>query len=289
MPVCEAFQDATVVFVGKVTEIKPAEDSSQQATFAVSEKLKGNPTDVETVEGGGLCGTVFQKGKTYLVYATSSGHLSSSLCGRTATIERAKQDLAYARSVGTRTLGMIGGVVAVRDAQGNITRRAGAIVRVQGQKKTTKTDKNGAFTLELPPGKYMLDVVDPKARLPVDYADTVNLVDAATCAHRDLALVWNGRVRGRVLSADGKPAPNVQLTLSGANGSRVGTAFASTDEKGQYEFSGVQAGEYTVAAYSAQNVPTTTFHPSVDDPTKAKVVKLSQAGVVQRIDIKLLP
>jgi hypothetical protein len=286
VPVCEAFQSATVVFVGKVTALETGDASSQEATFAVTEKLKGGPTDVETVEGGGMCGTVFQKGKTYVVYASSSGHLSSSLCGRTALIDRAKEDLAYARSASTRGLGMIGGVVAVHDAQGNITRRAGAVVRVQGQKKTAKTDKTGRFTLELPPGKYTLDVVDPKARLPVDYADTVSLADAASCAHRDLTLVWNGRVRGRVVSAQGKPVSGVQLTLSG---SRVASAFTTTDDRGQYEFSGVQAGEYTVAAYSAHNVPTTTFYPNVDDPGKAKLVKLSQAGVVQKIDIKLLP
>ncbi len=35
--------------------------------------------------------------------------------------------------------------------------------------------------------------------------------------------------------------------------------------------------------------PTTTFYPGVDDATKAKSIKLSQSGVVQRIDFKLLP
>jgi hypothetical protein len=285
--VCEAFQSATVVFVGKVTDIKSSDGTTQEATFAVTEKLKGNPTDVETVEGGGMCGTVFQKGKTYFVYATSSGHLTSSLCGRTATIDRAKEDLAYARTASSRSLAMIGGVVTVNDPQGYITLRAGATVRAQ--KKETKTDKLGRFTLEVPPGKYTLEVIDAKARLPLDYADVVNVADAASCAHRDLTLVWNGKVRGRVVSTEGKPVEGVQLTLSGANGARVGNMFATTDAKGQYELSGVQAGEYILVAYSAHNVPTTTFYPSVDDPAKAKAVKLSQAGVVQRIDIKLLP
>jgi hypothetical protein len=288
-PVCEAFQSAAVVFVGKVTEIKAGEGGTQEVTFAVSQKLKGNPIDTEHVEGGGMCGTVFQMGKTYFVYAASSGRLSSSLCGRTTTLDRAKEDLAYARSTSTRKLGMIGGTVAVHDAEGNIVRRAGAQVRIVGEKRAVKTDKNGRFTLELPPGKYTLDVVDAKARLPVDYSETVSLPDAMSCAKRDLVLVWNGRVRGRVLTPQGKPAAQVQLTLVAAGTHRTGNQFATTDAKGQYEFSGIQAGEYTVVAYSAMNVPTTTFYPNVDDPSKAKVVTMLQSGVAQHIDIKLLP
>ena len=288
-PVCEAYQSASVVFVGKVTEIKAGEGGTQEATFAVSEKLKGNAIDTEHVEGGGMCGTVFQVGKTYLVYAASSGRLSSSSCGRTTTIDRAKEDLAYARSIEKRKNAMIGGVVAVHDNEGNLSRRAGAQVRVVGEKRSVKTDKNGRYTIELPPGKYQLEVVDAKTRLPVDYSETVSLPDPLSCARRDLAVVWNGRVRGRVLTLQGKPAADVQLTLIASGATRAGNQFATTDAKGQYEFSGVQAGEYTVVAYSAKNVPTTTFYPNVDDPNKAKVVTLAQSGVAQRIDIKLLP
>jgi hypothetical protein len=52
-------------------------------------------------------------------------------------------------------------------------------------------------------------------------------------------------------------------------------------------------GEYTIVIYSAKGVPTTTFYggpgTGVDDATQAKAIKLSQSGVVQKIDFKLLP
>ena len=56
-----------------------------------------------------------------------------------------------------------------------------------------------------------------------------------------------------------------------------------------YEFSGVQAGDYTIVVYTAKGVPTTTYYPGVDDAQKAKSIKWGQSGTVQKIDFKLLP
>ena len=289
-PACEAFNSAGVVFVGKATEIKDGPGGAQEVSFAISEKLKGTSNASETVEGGGMCGTVFQKGKTYVVYASGSGtKLSSSLCGRTALVDRAKEDVLYARSSGKRTTALLEGVVAVHDTRGTITRRAGVDVRVRETKQNARTDKTGRYKLALAPGKYTLDVVDPKARVPLDANEIVTLDDAAACAHRDIQLVWNGRVRGRVLGVDGKPAIGVELTIVGAGATRTGNAFTTTDAKGMYEFGGVQAGEYTLVIYGTKGVPTTTYYPGVDDAQKAKSIKLSQSGVVQKIDFKLLP
>jgi hypothetical protein len=289
-PPCEAFIGAPVVFVGKVTDVKTGAGSSQEATFAVSDKLKGGPSDTEIVEGGGMCGTIFQKGKTYIVYAGGSGgRLTSSLCGRTQVIDRARDDLAYARSVGKRTRAMLEGVVAVQDTQGTKIRRAGVEVRVRGTPLKARTDKAGRYKLELPPGKYTLDVIDPKATVAVDTNEVVNLADASACESRDIALVWNGRVRGRVLGLDGKPAAGIQITLVAAGATRAGNMFATTNASGVYEFIGVQAGEYSLVAYGTKGVPTTTYYPGVDDATKAKPIKLSQSGLAQKIDFKLLP
>lgn len=289
-PPCEAFRSAPVVFVGKVTGVTDGAGGSQEATFAVSEKLKGGPSDTEIVEGGGMCGTLFQKGKTYIVYAAGTGgRLSSSLCGRTAPLDRARDDIAYARTIGKRTRALLEGIVAVQDAQGTRTRRAGVQVRARGTKLAARTDKTGRYRLELPPGKYTLDVIDPKATVALDTNEVVSLPDAEACESRDIALVWNGRVRGRVLDTAGKPAAGVQLTLVASGSTRAGNMFATTTAAGAYEFIGVQAGEYTLVAYGTKGVPTTTYYPGVDDATKAKPIKLSQSGLAQKIDFKLLP
>jgi hypothetical protein len=290
VPACEAYATTPIIFIGKVTEVRTVE-TEIEATFTVTEKLKGNPGDTESVEGGGLCGTMFQKGKTYIVYAGGSpGRLTSSLCSRTATTDRAKDDVTYARTFEKRTLGVLEGVVSVTEPQGAHTKRAGVEVRVRDTKFKARTDKTGRYKLELPPGKYTLDIVDPKARVPADTSETVNLAAPSSCAHRDIALVWNGRVRGKVVSPDGKqPAANVQLTLVAAGATRAGNQFTTSDAKGTYEFSGVQAGEYNLVVYSTKGVPTTTYFPGVDDVQQAKTIKVVQSGLVQKIDIKLLP
>jgi len=280
VPACEAFQSSPVVFVGKVVAVKES-GSELEATFTVTEKLKGHVENEQVIKGGGLCGTMFQKGKTYIVYASNG---SSSLCGRTATTDRAKDDLAYARGFEKRTKAVLEGIVSVEEVK-----RAGVEVRVRGANVKARTDKNGRYKLELPPGKYTLDVVDPKARVPADGNEVVNLAAPSTCASRNLSLVWNGRVRGKLLGPDGKPIEGAQLTLVATSTTRAGNQFTTTDAKGAYEFSGVQAGEYQIVVYTTKGVPTTTYYPGVDDATKAKAIKLSQSGVVQKIDFKLLP
>jgi hypothetical protein len=288
-PACEAYQHADAIFVGKVTGIVEASGGAA-ITFAVTQKLKGHVEAEQIIEGGGMCGSVFQKGKTYVVYATGTGgKLSSSLCGRTALADKARDDISYAKGFDKRTLGIVEGDVAVTEPEGAQIKRAGVEVRVRGSKFRARTDKAGHYKLELPPGKYTLDVVDPKARTSADTNETVNLADSSSCEVRPIAVVWNGRVRGRVTGVDGKPAVAVNLTLVSQGSSHAGNAFAMTDATGTFEFSGVQAGEYTVVAYNAKGVPTSTFYPGVDDPAKAKPIKLSQSALVQRIDFKLLP
>ena len=277
---CEAFAQASFVFVGKATAIVEG-GGSQEVTFAVTEKLKGITESTIVVEGGGMCGASFVKGKTYVVFTSAGTKPSVGLCSGTAPVERARDWVAYARGAGKRKVGVIEGTVVIDHAP-----RAGTELRVRGGKQRARTDKQGHYRLEVAPGEHVIDVVDAKATLPAETKSDVTVADAATCAKLDLALVWNGRVRGRVVGADGKPAANVQVTLVGT---RSGNQFATTDAKGDYELSGVAAGEYTVVIYSARNVPKTTYFPSTDDATLAKPIKLSQSAVVQKIDIKLQP
>ena len=103
------------------------------------------------------------------------------------------------------------------------------------------------------------------------------------------AFAQTGRVQGKVVDDQGKAVEGAQITVSAVPDTGGQKWEAKTDKNGNYEFSGIQAGEYTVVTYSTKGVPTTTFYPGVDDSSKAKPVKLSQSAVVQRIDFKLLP
>src|SRR5712672_1958858 len=64
------------------------------------------------------------------------------------------------------------------------------------------------------------------------------------------------RIAGRVLSPTGTPANGVSVTVSSIEMSSGGGS-AKTDEDGNFEFSGLSSGNYTVSAH-AEGFPTET-------------------------------
>jgi CRISPR/Cas system CMR-associated protein Cmr1 (group 7 of RAMP superfamily) len=115
-PVEKAFANVDAVFTGKVIQIE--EDSSDEsvpgagtstlaATFEVIEQFKGPFVDVivfesSTTEGGQACPSLFQVGRTYVVWAQGDSFFdySAELCSRTrnVTIEETQDDLEWLRN-----------------------------------------------------------------------------------------------------------------------------------------------------------------------------------------------
>lgn len=105
--VATAVQLAGAVFVGRVVSVRDTRvgDGSahgpwpmRRVTLRVKRAWKGAETQdvvVLTGRGGGDCGFPFERGKTYLVYAhrMDSGGLGAGICGRTASLQRAAEDL----------------------------------------------------------------------------------------------------------------------------------------------------------------------------------------------------
>ena len=97
-PVCDcmgpmadaaAVRDNHVVFVGRVTRSRLVTDaegfSHRVYTFTATRWRKGTPrrtVEVETGMGGGDCGVLFQRGRTYTVYARRDdrGRLGTGIC-----------------------------------------------------------------------------------------------------------------------------------------------------------------------------------------------------------------
>ena len=98
---------ADAVFVGKVIELRikptpPYSSSLLLAVFEVSESFKGRVGPLVVMPSGGNssdCSYGFESGKTYLVYAYSSGGvLSTDSCTRTTVLgPKHEQELAWLR------------------------------------------------------------------------------------------------------------------------------------------------------------------------------------------------
>lgn len=99
----EGFTSSYAVFTGEVTDIAKNESTAfrgREVTLKVKDLWKGDPEPIIKVHTAGssaACGYPFQKGVTYLVYAIrdEADPMRVSLCGRTAPVDRAKEDLSF--------------------------------------------------------------------------------------------------------------------------------------------------------------------------------------------------
>ena len=96
----EAYDGHSVVFEGRVLEVRSAADPSgaNVVRFEVVQHWKGvesEAIEVETGTSSAACGIAFEPGTSWLVYANAdAGALRTGLCDRTQRIEDAAEDLA---------------------------------------------------------------------------------------------------------------------------------------------------------------------------------------------------
>lgn len=100
-PPKESADASDAVLVGKVTKVEEVNELHRRITLAVTTSYKG-PTKKEAViytsTSSASCGVEFEKGKSYIVYATESLQgkdkvLTTNTCTRTRTLDDAKEDL----------------------------------------------------------------------------------------------------------------------------------------------------------------------------------------------------
>ena len=99
----EGRSSSRTVFSGEVIQIEPNQATrfgGLEITFRVGRVWKGDPQEevkVHTAGTSAACGYGFIKGERYLVYAVhdDADPMRVSLCGRTALLENAKEDLDY--------------------------------------------------------------------------------------------------------------------------------------------------------------------------------------------------
>ncbi len=188
-PPCEAFPQASVVFIGRVI------DSAEQKTdtdfngvkrtydvgiirFEVEEVFKGTESriiEIHSGTSGADCGYWFTRGDRYLVYAYGAPpeNLETNYCARTQPIKSATEDLQYLRNLpkkgtGGRIYGTVGSPAEERDE--NFEQKLSGISGVKitlhspdESETVTKTDQAGRFEFKsLKPGLYVVEVAAPE-------------------------------------------------------------------------------------------------------------------------------
>lgn len=271
---CESIWTTDAVFVGTVVDIGPlTEDTKSEfpwkrrpIRFTVSEVFKGpsgpdsSTLVVFTGQGDADCGYRFVADRTYLVYAHRhpvSGELGTGICSRTADVANAAADLAYLRGAYAQPadLGSVRGVVQRADGAAGPRREtpyAGAQLRLEGyaQAWQTVSADDGTYEFRVPAGEYRLKTRVPEGvyAWPGEEGRVVTLHDPRGCVISNIGVRSDGRIRGRVVDALGRPAPflSVELIDEARVASRVMSASVrtATDADGRFEFAQLPAGRY---------------------------------------------
>ncbi len=324
---CEAFGGAAAVFVGTVTDITrrprktpaPGDEpdwAPRTVRFSVSEAfsgVEGAQVEVSTGLGGGDCGYNFVKGSTYLVYAygRTGGGLGTGICTRTTLAFGAEEDLEYLRGLSRQPRGVtLSGRVerAGVEAAGSGTRTSiplgGLRVSAAGADGVvaaeTMTDAQGRYRLTgLSPGTYKLSLRLPDELTTYQPAREVRVADRG-CASEDFLVTDNGRIAGRVLDAEGKPAARLSVAVVDAEGKNPEFKYgrhAQTDEQGRYRFEGLPPGRYLLGVHLAgfpqpddpTNAYARTYYPGVARAEEAEALELKAGEELKGRDLRLPP
>ena len=176
----------------------------------------------------------------------------------------------------------------------------------------TKTDANGRYKLAgLSAGQYQISVIAPA----LAYADSTSspgfygaskpvLLSAGEDVDDiDIKLVKGAVITGRITDADDKPVVeqrvNLQAVDQSGNVMRQIDSFLNyqmsmTDDRGVYRIYGLSPGRYRVSVGSSDNgfitsnthaVYPLTYYGGTNDPNRATIVELQEAGEAPNIDI----
>jgi hypothetical protein len=283
--------------------------------FRIDEAFRGVKTaeiEVRTGMGGGDCGYNFKLGERYLVYASfdaANGFYGTSICTRTRPVSDAGEDLDYIRGLKDREPGAtLSGEIRRyrRNLETEGTQQLGPLanieISVKGESRsfTTRTDEQGRYQLtRLEPGEYVVRAELPSELSTYDSERKTKLNDRA-CSVVSFQVMDNGRISGRVLDADGKPAAKMMLNLipaSQADSTRPNSLYAEADVEGRYELKFVPPGNYLLGIrLNALNGPESVetayprfYYPGVVTSTEAAVVTIGEGTVLKDVNLRLPP
>lgn len=282
MPACQALwlggeAFTPTVFEGTVVaiteETHPAVTSDRglhpylRVTFRDVRTWIGDSTgSVATELTGAACGYSFERGRRYVVHATTNpatGDLRTGLCSQTRPIEEAEELLAYVRTLsGAARGGLVfgsaaldrGRFAAAASAPSAREPLAGVRVRLSGAtERESVTAADGSYRFDaLPVGDYAIAAeLEGRPELAVAQASPrpIRIANDRSCARVDLSFAVNGVIAGTLVDQSGAPIPHTIVNIrleTPLGGDRPAYGMTPTDALGRFEFSRLPAARYVV-------------------------------------------
>jgi len=327
--VCQAAATAEAVFVGSVRKVeilKARNDDPQSkqvtgqvAHIRVENVFKGKiGPEIPIYSEMTSCDHTYQVGERWVIYASydkETGNWSAgSVFGRSRQTKYAANDLLYLRQLPTsekRT--RISGIIEYlkSDSEKGITYTAskGVKLKIIGEQRTAEvyTDQNGIYEFYgLPPGEYLIKLEAPSGganNFPIQAGNAdkseneIGKVELKkeSCAELDFSFNLNAgtSIAGKVRSADGRPLPNMGLSLQ-PKGKRVRHPwqFTPTNNEGDYRLENIPPGEYLIVVNGNGDISSyapfsKVYYPGVFKEENAAIVKVTRGDMLENYDINI--
>jgi hypothetical protein len=296
------------VFTGTVVSVVAISDTEERIELIPDEVFLGDPISKVTATVNQSClpgnQSEIQSGDTWLFYLRSDPYsgtedLELPYYSPSKPLSQAQDDVATLRHLARLT-----GHQSI--ISGNVERLGETYDKsptpVPDHKIIAKglfgeyvafTNDNGHFEFELPPDTYDL-AADTQRGLRE--AETIEprrgtyLANGA-CLKTDLTLLTDGKLAGRVTTADGKPASFVKVAIIPVSPVRPQFTVV-TNKQGRFEVGGRQPGRYLVgigllAPYASAEWRSRIYYPGVHNRTEARVIKLGEGEWRTNINFKL--
>ena len=312
---CEAYGNASVVFVGTVTKTTIESAASQLPSNAISTTLTNGravavlkveqtfgQTISETVQiygQGTTCDLPFKTGERYLVYAyqdATTKTLSTNICSGTALVTEAEDHLAYL--IGARNAS--GGTVSGEIKRETILRTGpiiGAEITLVNGDRTFrgKTNAAGKFTVGgLPEGKYKLQTsprtnyssLNVMAEGPLSEWEIE--VPGRGCVNAWFIARPDGEIAGSITDEAGIVPGDIEPILIPVDATPDGYEYAKLKDFGNFRFSFVPPGRYYLGINlrggpSLSSPYPEVYYPGVSERARAKIITLVEGQKITNL------
>jgi hypothetical protein len=300
-------KDVEVAFVGTIHSIE-ADESGNKYTIKISEIFRGldRPTTVEAIQGSYSCNSRRHVGREYLFMATRDENGRIKIIGCSYSYRNAhKQRQMIEIFRWMRDSPNEGGIIVGMVSSPTVVERV-FLENDKGEKREAKVEPDGFYRFtSLSDGSYRLYISLPKTLTTYgDVHDFDNMksnrpgVAVAKGQGRieDFQVSTNGVVSGRVSAQDGMPINGITVSLVSLDDDYDDSTEA--DEDGQYTFTGVPPGKYTirvgaadwyVSPDSVDAIYPITFYGDHRLRRHAKELNLKSSQVLNDVDIKRIP
>ena len=302
---CERYNFSKTIFVGKALKVEK-EDIGRFATestiFEISEMLSGEKAKSIRVrnKSGFSCDVEFTIGETYLIFASGDKRdgFGTGFCSGNMPLQYASELISDLRKI-SGAIGdgrLIGRVLEEstkrsRDEERMPIQDIRILITQQpsGRKYNGLTDANGRYDVAVPPGKYIVTPVTPSNSSLTSLFEAEPMeVRSGGCAAGYFVLANDSVIAGRLINAQGKPAPYVRVELVAVDekSSYLGGESDKSDANGYFSIKQVPVGKYTLSVnYNLNPNPEqpfpTTFYSSGGDRSKATVFEIGFGSRVE--------